>query len=503
MANRRIYFKGQQITGGISTSLGELNEGYDGLEAADRDMVVDFALIGVTSGGIVTQHSPTPDLTVDVTAAVAYDQSGRRVQFPSTQTQNLALDSNAVSTAVTGGANSKIVSLFIRFKRDESDPRVDANAVSVNFVQDETFEFVVVQGSEGLTPAPPALLSDGILLADITLVHSQTQIHNGDISTSRRQAAFSIQAGSLVVVAGSPEASDLAILVLLNDHITGVSNEHPATAITYGGSGPWKDTTTIPNTGSVEDAIDAIVSSLGGNTGAGKVGTAAFTAGTVGYSNSSVQTMLAALAQAAGINYAGGVAWKDGSTNPATNVEDQIDSMLAALVNTSGQGGACIGNTPAGNVSATSVQAAINQLDAHKLDGLVNNTGIVASIAFAASTTAGPLLRPRTILPDSNTSVAMDVDNYRITNPTGLNTYTCAAPTVEGRRVTFTKPSSSGAFTMDFIGTSGGAGLIARFNASSAFRLTVVSGLVSGVLHWLLDDVSVWAGSLNTSDTTL
>lgn len=272
MANRRNYFHGQIL------QEGELDAGFDGLEAADWNLASDLGLVGVSGGGVVTQHAPTPDLTVDVTSVQAYDQQGRRIEFPSTQTPSLATDSNSVSTAVVNSGNSKIVSLFVRFKRDQSDPRTDDNAVPLNFVQDEGFEFVIVQGAEALSPSPPALLSDGILLADITRTFGQTQVLNADISTSRRQDMFVGSAGALSFRAGTPEGADQALLTLLNNHVTGVASLHPATAISYAGSGNWADGSQIVSS-NVEGAVDEVVGDLAGTgagaSGAHKVGAAA------------------------------------------------------------------------------------------------------------------------------------------------------------------------------------------------------------------------------------
>lgn len=225
MADRRNYFHGQII------QEGELDDGFDGVELAIWNLAADLGLVGIASGGVVTQHSPTPDLTVDVTSVRAYDQTGRRIEYPSTQTPSLAVDSNAVSTAVVNSGNSKIVSLFVRFKRDESDPRTDDNAASLNFVQDEGFEFVIVQGAEGVSPTPPALLSDGILLADITRTFGQTQIVNGNISTTRRQDMFVCSSGSISFKKGTPEEAVQQVVTELANHVAGVSNVHPATAV--------------------------------------------------------------------------------------------------------------------------------------------------------------------------------------------------------------------------------------------------------------------------------
>jgi hypothetical protein len=269
VADRRNYFFGQQV------QEGELDAGFDGLERAIWNLAADLGLVGVSSGGVVTQHAPTPDLTVDVTSVRAYDQQGRRIEFPSTQTPSLATDSNSVSTAVVNGGNSKIVSLFVRFKRDQSDPRTDDNAVPLNFVQDEGFEFVIVQGAEAVTPTPPALLSDGILLADVTRTFGQTQILNADISTSRRQDMFVGAVGATGFRAGTPEEALLDVLTELNNHITGVANLHPATAISYAGSANWADGTQV-TAPTMEAAVDEVVSDLAnastGISGANKIG---------------------------------------------------------------------------------------------------------------------------------------------------------------------------------------------------------------------------------------
>lgn len=77
---------------------------------------------------------------------------------------------------------------------------------------------------------------------------------------------------------------------------------------------------------------------------------------------------------AAGLNYAGGPAWADGTTNLATTVEDQIDKMLSDLTQQTGTGGAGkIGFTPAGNIAANRLDTALAELDTEKAGlGLAN-----------------------------------------------------------------------------------------------------------------------------------
>lgn len=225
MANRRNYFFDQLV------QEDELDAGFDGLENADWAMIVDTGLVGVASGLGVSQHSPTPDLTVDVAIGAGYDKQGRRLGVPSLQVVNLAVDSNSVSTSVLNVGQSKIVSVFLRFRRAESDPRTDGNAVGLYFIRQESFEFFIEQGAEAGSPTPPALRSDSILLADITRTFGQTQIVTGNISTTRREMTFKISAGAFSIAVGTAEEAAQAALTLFNNHVTSVAAGHPASAI--------------------------------------------------------------------------------------------------------------------------------------------------------------------------------------------------------------------------------------------------------------------------------
>lgn len=81
---------------------------------------------------------------------------------------------------------------------------------------------------------------------------------------------------------------------------------------------------------------------------------------------------------ASGSSYQGSAPndWADGSTIAAGSFESAIDTIVSVLgengVGTSG--GTKIGNYPAGNIAATNVQAAINELDAEKFGLALNNT---------------------------------------------------------------------------------------------------------------------------------
>jgi hypothetical protein len=128
-----------------------------------------------------------------------------------------------------------------------SDPRLDGNSVTVFFVRAESFQFSVIQSAESVTPTPPAIDPDKILLADITRSFGQTQILNGDISYSRRESVFNVDIGSITFTAGNVQGAITEIAQAVDDHVQGVGVAHDTTAIdgvadSVGGSSVSADT---------------------------------------------------------------------------------------------------------------------------------------------------------------------------------------------------------------------------------------------------------------------
>lgn len=260
MANRVDYFYRQKVTEA------ELDQGFDYLEQADRALVSDLGMIGIAAGGGVAQHAGTPDLTVDVAGSTTiYDKSGQRILISSLQNVSLATDESAVSTNVVTPGNTKVVSLFAKFTRTLSDPRVDGNSATVYFQRQEGFLFRVMQGAESAgTPTPVAPQTDSILLVDATRSYGQTQILNADLSVVRREDAYRLTSGTpYTIVAGTAKAAITNLLTYANGHVAGSSGRHAAAAIDYAGSPPWADTTALPAS-TVEAAIDNVVSALAG-----------------------------------------------------------------------------------------------------------------------------------------------------------------------------------------------------------------------------------------------
>src|SRR5258706_13881565 len=210
MASRRDFFFRQLVMED------ELDGAFSGLEDADRQLAIDQDMVGIAIAMVVAQQA-SPDFSVQVSGpGVAYDQAGQRVAIPTTQNVDCWVDGDSLPTAITTAGNSKKLAIFAEFDRTLSDPRVDGNSDTVNFVRDEGFKLNVVQGSEAVSPTLVPLRSDQILLADITIAYGATTIVTGNISTTRRQNVLRTSGTPYAIVAGSAQEGVLAVLSALN-----------------------------------------------------------------------------------------------------------------------------------------------------------------------------------------------------------------------------------------------------------------------------------------------
>ena len=261
---------------------GDMDEVFDLAEQADRDYVIDNGLVGVYFGLDVAEAG-IPNLTVQVAGGSAYDQTGQRMAIAGTQVVDVSQDSNAVSTSVAGGGNSKIISVFLQFDRALSNPQNDGNNQLVQYDRDESFTLIVEQSNEGVGPTPPSLKTDAILLCDITRIFGQTTILNADLSTTRRQTAVKTTAGVYTIQSGRVGTAIGAMLTLFNTYVTTQAGNGGAAQIGYNGGPAWADASTNP-AATVEAQLDKIVTDLAGVGGAGKIGNTAagnIAAGTV------------------------------------------------------------------------------------------------------------------------------------------------------------------------------------------------------------------------------
>jgi len=243
---------------------------------ADRNLAADLNIYGIVSGAVPAPHSPVPDLTVDLTApARAYDNLGQRIFYGTGQTVDCAVDIVGIPTDVATVGNERWLGIFLRFKRQLSDPRTDGNSQQVFFRRDESFELVVRQAPEGaIGVAPkPALQPDELLVCDVRRRPGQTQILATDIDTPRRQAFIFAQGTSVAVTTGTwsilqPLAATVQAAfdetdAELRDHFTAAARRHAATAPDYAAHG-------FVGASNVQAAIDDVVDDL--TSGATRVG---------------------------------------------------------------------------------------------------------------------------------------------------------------------------------------------------------------------------------------
>lgn len=435
MSTRKNFYFRQRVTEA------ELDAAFDDLEQADHDLAADLGFVGVLANAVVSPHAPVPNLTVDVSGpGSVLDQQGQRIFFSSLQNVNVAQDDNGVSTEVSAAGKEKIVSVFVKFDRALSDPRIDGNSLTVFFRRDESFKFSVVQGAETAADAavPPPLRSDAILLADVVRRFGQAQVGDDAISLARRQDAFVISGAPRFLRRGRTREALADLLGFYNAHAIGTADRHAAAAIDYAGGAPWADGTTNP-AATVEAQLDKIVTDLAAPGGAAKIGAAA-TIGTssalgAGSVKSQVDALLGlinghatapvAAHAASAIAYAGGDAWKDGTVNPATTVKAQLDKLVGDLSADAGAarvGAGARADWPDGrtNPAGVSVLGALNKIIADLSEQTANADG-AARIGARASGT----------LPPGSVRTQLDALNASTVRTNAVNVFS-ATQTVNG-----------------------------------------------------------------------
>jgi len=338
----------------------ELDAAFDAVEVADRALATDMGIFGIFSGLTPTQHAPVANLSVDLTApGKAFDQLGQRLYVPTSQVLDVSQDLNGIPTAVVAPGNSKILGLFLHFKRALSDPRVDGNGVPLYYQQDESFELRVRQGAEGLVPVVPPLQAEEVLLADVTLVFGQTQVLDANISVARRQdfvftdaQHVSVNSGTWNEISGADVQAALdSADEVLGFHFDGTADRHPAGDIDFTPYS-WIGSSTVG--GAVKEMVDDLALQTAGTAGANRIG---------GQATASSPDSLT-----------------------AASVRNQLDQLLThinAHLNdtTAAHAGTAISNTPAGGVAATTVQAAINELDTEKSPtGHVHDSTVITDV---------------------------------------------------------------------------------------------------------------------------
>lgn len=182
-------------------------------------------------------------------------------------------------------------------------------------------------------------------------------------------------------------------------------------------------------------------------------------------SGTAVKPLAAATNTAASVSYAGGGAWKDGTTNPATTVEAQLDKVISDLAGTAGA--AKIGSAATGNIASTNIQAALAELDAEK--AIVDGSGVVHANGLTRDT-AGTV------------SVGTGANDSAVTvGKTGATTTVAGALTVAQALVASTGATiTTGGLTVSAGATNlnGGATIASGATVSSG-NLAISSGTIT------------------------
>lgn len=390
MSNRQDFYFREIV------SESELDAGFADLEQADLDQALDWdmsaAALSSLYGGILRGLVPSAPggVTSRFTIGTAYDDAGRRIRTTGTldvdlsQTGDTAIGAGGTPTG--GGAAlpapgfQRYASVFLVFDRLLSDPRVDGTGATVYFDRAESFHFSVKVGTSVADPGPPVakppLEAGKLLLVDFII--SDTAILSTD--TSRRQvwlrradtAVPTTRVGTGFPIRGlvlgtesdasPPHGIRLAIEQLLgyyNDHVrndASAADKHTAVNLTAIPTDTWAGAEALTYA-TVQAGLDEIVADLAdavGTDGATRVGAVAVVGAPTSLLAGSIRSQLNELLvglnahlndaddahAASAIGYAGGGAWADAGTNPATTVELQLDKVISDLAATVAPDGA-------------------------------------------------------------------------------------------------------------------------------------------------------------------
>ena len=181
-----------------------LNETFDGIEKADRNLAADIGLRGILCGLDATP-SPAGDLSVTLTGpGIAYDGRGRRVFAPSTQQVDCQRATDGESTLVLMPGNERWLTLAVRFARKEGAPVLSDFGKVVATREFEASQIHVLRGEEGASGQAerPSVTADDIVLCDVLIREGATAVASDDIDLSRRQR-LSLWSASSIATDGS------------------------------------------------------------------------------------------------------------------------------------------------------------------------------------------------------------------------------------------------------------------------------------------------------------
>jgi hypothetical protein len=339
---RRNWYLGQLVTEG------HMDTAFADVETSVWRANGDLRMRGVLSGHVVGADSPA-SMDVVISGGLSYTPDGKRCFNVGDTTLDCSVDRDSISTAVVATGKTKIVSVFVTFDRTVNTPEYDTNGQLIFTIEDETLMFEVMQGSEvssPTVPTPPALRSDAVLLADITLIYGQTTITSGDISTARRQSLVVLtRANASKLHHSTIESGVQNVLDILENHIGGSAENHNAhdvtltvdTAVNWADGNDWCTTSTVAVDDAIETHVVAKLASIGATSGAHRLGVFTST-----YQSPTIPTLAAgplftrleSMRDASNIYIGGLPSWPSGdnSTNPAAALYTSVNKLVSNLV---------------------------------------------------------------------------------------------------------------------------------------------------------------------------
>jgi hypothetical protein len=353
---------------------------FDAVENSVNANQAALGLEGLALGGDALEHSPQ-NLTVNVDPLVAYDSAGRRIETDTIYNADLSVDENSDPTAVVIAGEERWVSLFVRYERALTDPRLDGSNTTVYYNRADSVAWVVAMGASATigSAARPSLRADHVLVCDTRLVQGQTSIVNAGIDTTRTQYA--------VVTTGSTYSLRKRTLPEALQELEDQINSIVAGTLAYAGGPAWADGTTNPAT-TVEAQLDIILA-LGSSVGATRIGMTGVTGFAPDGSAIAWTKVIDALGFVNGLMASGGagkvgfdvgiLTWAGGAVGKLqdagpdtirTALQLFLENVIADLADATSvgaDGASRIGFAPGGNLAATNTGAAIRELDTEKV----------------------------------------------------------------------------------------------------------------------------------------
>lgn len=505
--DRRNWYFAQTVTDG------ELEGSQDAVEETTRQLQADMSFEGIAQGLVATEAG-TPDLTVEVSAGVAYNSLGERCHHPTAVIVDVSEDYLGNPTAITQGAGYEaILGVSIGFAREFSDDRIDGNDNPLFFLEEEVAQYRVTKGSETNTPpaVSPPLEAGFVRVCDIRLVHGASAITDAFITPpggtytgidNARQDMFLATAGTLEVRANNAEAALQQLLTLLDDH--------PASEIAVDASSDWHDGTANP-ADDLQARLDKMIDDLAGETtgdltagGAFMVGHTDLTAWKNGKGRpaQSVGLTLEAIANDLGAENVGEDGMKSIGGEARTGAP--AGALTAPAGSAASQMQYLLDNLPQLGVTANQAWVGPHEFDAAvKLDGTVDvrSAAVVTSAGSLTINTGAPLTlqsgSPATIsriltmsgadagiqyrtgtLGNADANLDVGTDEYRFTAiPLTDRTFTLLDSTgntpVNGQRIKVIATISGGVADAIFVRETGGTEL-GRIKAAPAGNIGTI-----------------------------